>query len=32
LRAWREEGVVDLEEGRIILRRPVELKRLLETR
>jgi len=30
LRAWREIGTVDLEEGFILLRRPAELQRLTE--
>jgi CRP/FNR family transcriptional regulator, cyclic AMP receptor protein len=30
LRAWRENGTVDVEEGLIVLRRPLELQRLTE--
>ena len=32
LRAWRETGVVDLEDGLLVLRRPAELKRLIDVR
>ena len=32
LRAWRETGVVDFEEGLLVLRRPAELKRLIDVR
>jgi CRP/FNR family transcriptional regulator, cyclic AMP receptor protein len=32
LRAWRETGVVDFEEGLLVLRRPAELKRLIDLR
>jgi CRP-like cAMP-binding protein len=30
LRAWRETSVVDIEDGLIVLRRPLELKRLID--
>ena len=32
LRAWRETGVVDFEDGLLVLRRPAELKRLIDVR
>lgn len=32
LRAWRESGAVDLQDGYIVLRRPAELKRLTDIR
>jgi CRP/FNR family transcriptional regulator, cyclic AMP receptor protein len=32
LRAWREAGVLDLEEGLIILRRPADLQRVTDVR
>ncbi len=32
LRTWRETGVVDLEDGFIVLRRPAELHRLIEVK
>jgi CRP-like cAMP-binding protein len=32
LRVWREKGVVDLEDGFIVLRRPAELERLTDVR
>jgi CRP/FNR family cyclic AMP-dependent transcriptional regulator len=32
LRAWRETGLIDLEEGLIVLRRPAEFHRLIEVR
>lgn len=31
LRAWRENGTVELENGFIVLRRPAELRRLMDT-
>jgi CRP/FNR family cyclic AMP-dependent transcriptional regulator len=32
LRAWRETGVVDSEDGLLVLRRPADLKRLIDVR
>jgi CRP/FNR family transcriptional regulator, cyclic AMP receptor protein len=32
LRTWRESGVVDMDEGFLVLRRPAELKRLTDVR
>ena len=32
LRAWRETGVVDFEDGLLLLRRPADLKLLIDVR
>jgi hypothetical protein len=32
LRLWREDGIIDIEEGFIVLRRPAELRTLTEPR
>ena len=32
LRVWRESGVIDLEDGLIVLRRPAGLQRLIDVR